>query len=389
MVQARKLVIVAGAAGAPSWSCDAAAMAPAGTRCQEASSLAMPFSTTPSAGSCSAGFVSASPPMSPQSRRTGPGCSRSGAGPATCRPGWPRGFDVTGLDLDPAMIARARANTDPAVNPGRRQPSFLVGDAAALAFPDGSFDLVVSTLSMHHWADPAAAWPRSAASCARRPSAHLGLPARCSAPSIWTTSRAHARSGGPHTWLSASGGERDAMALAVEVRAHPAGPVDPRRWVTRAWVRFLPAMDRRLTLLLTGRRCRYAESDDGTRAPGRTAAPAATWRSSPSRPAVRTTASVRSTTRGSGRPGLPASWRPPGRAAAALVERGHGWVDPDQEAALRRCEPPSASSRSCGSSTMTTARTRTTTRSPTKARRHRRPTGSVQVAGGVRWYTTR
>ena len=27
---------------------------------------------------------------------------------------------------------------------------------AALAFPDRSFDLVVSTLSMHHWADPAA-----------------------------------------------------------------------------------------------------------------------------------------------------------------------------------------------------------------------------------------
>ena len=67
-----------------------------------------------------------------------------------------RGFDVTGLDLDPAMIARARANTDPPENRGGRRPSFLVGDAAALAFPDGSFDLVVSTLSMHHWADPAA-----------------------------------------------------------------------------------------------------------------------------------------------------------------------------------------------------------------------------------------
>jgi SAM-dependent methyltransferase len=66
------------------------------------------------------------------------------------------GFDVTGLDLDPAMIARARANTYRAVNRGGRQPSFLVGDVAALAFPDRSFDLVVSTLSMHHWADPAA-----------------------------------------------------------------------------------------------------------------------------------------------------------------------------------------------------------------------------------------
>jgi SAM-dependent methyltransferase len=66
------------------------------------------------------------------------------------------GFDVTGLDLDPAMIARAQANTDRAGNRGGRRPSFLVGDVAALAFPDRSFDLVVSTLSMHHWADPAA-----------------------------------------------------------------------------------------------------------------------------------------------------------------------------------------------------------------------------------------
>jgi SAM-dependent methyltransferase len=66
------------------------------------------------------------------------------------------GFDVTGLDLDPAMISRAQANTDRAVHRGGRRPSFLVGDVAALAFPDQSIDLVVSTLSMHHWADPAA-----------------------------------------------------------------------------------------------------------------------------------------------------------------------------------------------------------------------------------------
>jgi SAM-dependent methyltransferase len=65
-------------------------------------------------------------------------------------------LEVTGLDLDPAMIARAAANTDRAANRGWRRPSFLVGDVAALAFPDRSFDLVVSTLSMHHWADPAA-----------------------------------------------------------------------------------------------------------------------------------------------------------------------------------------------------------------------------------------
>jgi SAM-dependent methyltransferase len=66
------------------------------------------------------------------------------------------GLEVTGLDLDPAMIERARANVDRLGDWDERRPLFLVGDVASLAFPDGSFDLVVSTLSMHHWADPAA-----------------------------------------------------------------------------------------------------------------------------------------------------------------------------------------------------------------------------------------
>jgi SAM-dependent methyltransferase len=66
------------------------------------------------------------------------------------------GFEVTGLDLDPAMIARAQVNADRLGSAGQRRPSFVVGDVAALAFPDESCDLVVSTLSMHHWADPTA-----------------------------------------------------------------------------------------------------------------------------------------------------------------------------------------------------------------------------------------
>jgi ubiquinone/menaquinone biosynthesis C-methylase UbiE len=65
-------------------------------------------------------------------------------------------LDVTGVDLDPAMIARAQANTDRLGNGHGRRPAFLVGDVASLAFPDASFDLVVSSLSMHHWADPTA-----------------------------------------------------------------------------------------------------------------------------------------------------------------------------------------------------------------------------------------
>jgi SAM-dependent methyltransferase len=79
-----------------------------------------------------------------------------GPGRLSIRLAGQHGLDVTGLDLDPAMIQRARANADRRGNSQARRPSFLVGDVASLAFPDGSFDLVVSTLSMHHWADPMA-----------------------------------------------------------------------------------------------------------------------------------------------------------------------------------------------------------------------------------------
>ena len=65
------------------------------------------------------------------------------------------GLRVTGLDLDPEMIELARANAT-ATSDGDT-PSFEVGNASALSFPDESFDLVVSTLSMHHWTDVRAA----------------------------------------------------------------------------------------------------------------------------------------------------------------------------------------------------------------------------------------
>lgn len=65
-------------------------------------------------------------------------------------------LEVTGLDLDPAMVERARANAERAATGHARPPSFVVGDVASLAFADATFDLVVSTLSMHHWANPAA-----------------------------------------------------------------------------------------------------------------------------------------------------------------------------------------------------------------------------------------
>jgi SAM-dependent methyltransferase len=50
------------------------------------------------------------------------------------------------------MVEAARA----AIEPGQ-QVTAEVGDVSALPYPDGSVDLIVSTLSQHHWPDLAAA----------------------------------------------------------------------------------------------------------------------------------------------------------------------------------------------------------------------------------------
>lgn len=66
------------------------------------------------------------------------------------------GLDVTGLDLDPEMIERARANALRSAVADGGGLAFVVGDVAALPFDDASFEAVVSTFSMHHWSDRAA-----------------------------------------------------------------------------------------------------------------------------------------------------------------------------------------------------------------------------------------
>ena len=60
------------------------------------------------------------------------------------------GLRVDGVDLLPEMIDRARATA------GSDRVTFTVGDVADLPYPDSAFDIVVSTLSQHHWADPKA-----------------------------------------------------------------------------------------------------------------------------------------------------------------------------------------------------------------------------------------
>ncbi len=61
---------------------------------------------------------------------------------------------MVGLDIDPAMLAVARVRAARAGLADRLE--LVEGDVAALPFPDGSFDLVVSSFSVHHWPDPAA-----------------------------------------------------------------------------------------------------------------------------------------------------------------------------------------------------------------------------------------
>lgn len=60
---------------------------------------------------------------------------------------------LTGIDLSPDMVAAARRNV--AEFAGR--VDVLAADVADLPFPDASYDLVVSSLSSHHWDRPEAA----------------------------------------------------------------------------------------------------------------------------------------------------------------------------------------------------------------------------------------
>ena len=64
------------------------------------------------------------------------------------------GLHVTGVDLSPEMLAQGEEHAASAGLRGR--VDFRLGDAAQIPFADGSVDLVVSTLSLHHWSDPVA-----------------------------------------------------------------------------------------------------------------------------------------------------------------------------------------------------------------------------------------
>jgi len=59
----------------------------------------------------------------------------------------PDASDLAGIDAAPSMIETAQQAADD------RRLRFTVGTAERLPYPDGAFDLVVSTTSFDHWAD--------------------------------------------------------------------------------------------------------------------------------------------------------------------------------------------------------------------------------------------
>ena len=62
------------------------------------------------------------------------------------------GLELDGIDLSPAMVKLARKAA--AKRGVADRVRFHRAHAANLPFDDGSFDLVISTLSFHHWARP-------------------------------------------------------------------------------------------------------------------------------------------------------------------------------------------------------------------------------------------
>ena len=61
------------------------------------------------------------------------------------------GLQAYGIDLSEDMIRLARAHASR--EQVEERVHFESGDVAHLPYPDGSFDVVVSTLSMHHWVE--------------------------------------------------------------------------------------------------------------------------------------------------------------------------------------------------------------------------------------------
>jgi ubiquinone/menaquinone biosynthesis C-methylase UbiE len=61
---------------------------------------------------------------------------------------------ITGIDMSEDILKIAQRNVE--ISGLSHQIEFKLLSAAATSFPDGSFDIVVSNASLHHWFDPQA-----------------------------------------------------------------------------------------------------------------------------------------------------------------------------------------------------------------------------------------
>ena len=78
--------------------------------------------------------------------------------------------EVIAFDATPAMLRQGRAK---AVSEGLTNVVFTEGDASRLPYDDGTFDLVVCRLAIHHFLEPTIQVREMARVC--RPGGHVGL----------------------------------------------------------------------------------------------------------------------------------------------------------------------------------------------------------------------
>jgi SAM-dependent methyltransferase len=73
-----------------------------------------------------------------------------------------RAKEVTGIDLTPAMIARAQEMQR---EKGLTNLTWQIGNVLPLPFPEASFSLVVTRYTFHHFLDPQAVWAEMVKVC--------------------------------------------------------------------------------------------------------------------------------------------------------------------------------------------------------------------------------